>query len=146
MIKELRKFNNFEEIAEFVSLPLTENVPYIANWQVTYAELLDFLAASLQVVDDVVKNYGTPVEMFTRYHAVAMKERANKYDMKCGYVEVVFSNTISGKIVYICGVNAFPIEGQGIVYFSPALMMFIPELVKGTDFGEVRIKECKIIW
>lgn len=150
MDTELRKLGSFEEVKEYVSLPLSEGVPYTANWDIAYGDLLTLISATLSIVETILsQNPGKVIAnqmSFLRLHAVAMKERSNKHGVVCGYVELVFENVVSKKIAYVGGVNAFPIENNGTVYFSPATMLFIPEPTKGLDFGEIKIKECKTVW
>lgn len=146
---ELRKLSS-EEFFRYVANPISVDVPYIAAWEVTYGDLLSFISFSLKIVDTILKqNPGKVIAKqmsFPRLHAVAMKERSNKYGILCGYVELVFINVISGQVVYVCGVNSFPVVEGGAFYFSPATMMVIPEPKKGLDFGEIKIKECKTVW
>jgi hypothetical protein len=145
----LRAWKSYEDVRMVIDLPITEGVPYIADWQVGFGEVLEFFGASLNIRDAIGKqNEGKTIDMRgTRRHAIVLKEMVNKAGLKCGYVDLVFAETMSNKEMYACAINAFPIEGNGTVYFSPSVRcLFTKQPEKGMSFGEMYIKKCKVIW
>jgi hypothetical protein len=150
--KEPEPINSYNDLHDFLEIPFFENVPFLASWQNGFGNVLEFVTASLKGLEDInnqcrEKGIRGHAQYPTRSHAMAMKDRANRHGIKCAYIELSFINSITKDICFVCGINAFPILNQGTCYYSPMARAYITEEPKeGMDFGEMKLKTCKLIW
>ena len=142
---------SYNDLHDFLEIPLFDGVPFISDWFNGFPTTLEFVAASLEGLGkmaEYAKAIGKGFPYFAvDLHAINMKDRANRYGIKCAYVRPKFVDNISGKKRLVCGVNAFPILNQGVIYYSPMARGYITDFTtEGLDFVEIRLEPCKLIW
>jgi hypothetical protein len=150
---ELRLMQSFEEIKEFVTPILKENVPYQLSTPTAACNLMDFLGnliGLLEIINRQIKaDYGDKQLAYeaTSMHAIELRRQAHIKGIICGYMDIQFVDITTGREACACGINVIPIENQGMVYFAPGLRLFITEEPKkGISFGEIKIGEALTIW
>lgn len=148
MKTKLRKLSSFEEVNEFVSQVLREGIPYLADWDICFAELLEVMKYQLHIVDTIERqNPGKTLDVFSlKYHAAELKRIAVSNNLICGYADFTLVDTITREIRFSIGINAIPIENNGTIYFSPSTRLFMPEPIDNLSFGEIKISNPMVIW
>jgi hypothetical protein len=143
---DLKALKSFDEVKALCQTVITKNVLYIDDSPTSYMEIFDLLQNYLILIN-TLKTKGQGITgMNTRAHAVGLKSIANSLNIKCGFVDMLIVNSVSQQTVFGCGINAIPIENQGIVFFAPGMRAFIDEPIKGTSMGEIEVGNVKIIW
>jgi hypothetical protein len=137
---------SFDEVKALCQTVITKDVPYVDDYPTCYMKLFDLLQNYLILVNNFKVKGQEITGMDIRAHAVGLKNIANELDIKCGFVDALIVDSVYEKTVFLFGLNAIPIENQGIVFFAPGMRAFIDEPIKGTSMGEIEVGNVKIIW